>query len=161
LSIAEVLALTVRDAFSFFRGRTRVQRRLKVLKDVGLDYLTLGQPASTLSGGESQRLKLASFLSRASRARTLFVVDEPTTGLHPADVVRLLDCLGQLLAAGHSLVVIEHNLDFIRNADYLIDLGPGAGAAGGRVIATGTPEEIARVADSITGRFLATSLRDG
>jgi len=154
LSIAEVLALTVRDAFSFFRGRTRLQRRLKVLKDVGLDYITLGQPANTLSGGESQRLKLASFLSRASRARTLFIVDEPTTGLHPADVARLIDCLGQLLAGGHSVIVIEHNLDFIRSADYVIDLGPGAGAAGGRIVATGIPEEISRVADSITGQFL-------
>ncbi len=155
LSIAEVLALTVRDAFTFFRGRTRLQRKLKVLKDVGLDYITLGQPANTLSGGESQRLKLASFLSRASRARTLFVVDEPTTGLHPADIARLIDCLGQLLAAGHSVIVIEHNLDFIRSADSVIDLGPGAGAAGGRIIATGTPEEVSHVPDSVTGRFLA------
>ncbi len=155
LSIAEVLALTVRDAFSFFRGRTRLQRRLKVLKDVGLAYITLGQPADTLSGGESQRLKLASFLSHASRSRTLFVVDEPTTGLHPSDVARLVDCFGQLLAGGHSLIVIEHNLDFIRSADYVIDLGPGAGSGGSRIIAAGTPEEISRTAGSITGRFLA------
>lgn len=155
LSIAEVLGLTVREAFSFFRGRTRLQRRLKALKDAGLDYITLGQPADTLSGGESQRLKLASFLSRASRSRTLFIVDEPTTGLHPADVARLVDCFGQLLAGGHSLVVIEHNLDLIRCADYIVDLGPGAGAAGGRIVATGTPEEIAQAAGSATGRFLA------
>lgn len=154
-SIAEVLALTVSDAFSFFRGRTRLQRRLKVLKDVGLGYLTLGQPADTLSGGESQRLKLAAFLSRAARARTLFLIDEPTTGLHPADVSRLVDCLGQIIAGGHSLVVIEHNLDFIRHADYVIDLGPEAGAAGGRIVATGTPEDIARAGASITGRYLA------
>jgi len=154
LSIAEVLALTVRDAFSFFRGRTRLQRRLKVLKDVGLDYITLGQPANTLSGGDVSLKKLTSFLSRTSRARTLFIVDEPTTGLHPADVARLIDCLGQLLAGGHSVIVIEHNLDFIRSADYVIDLGPGAGAAGGRIVATGIPEEISRVADSITGQFL-------
>ncbi len=157
LSIAEVLALTVRDAFPFFRGRTRLQRRLKVLKDVGLDYVTLGQPADTLSGGESQRLKLAALLSRAGRARTLFIVEEPTTGLHPADVARLLDCLGQLLAGGHSLIVVEHNLDMIRSADYVVDLGPGAGPAGGRLVAAGTPEEIARVPESITGRFLSTS----
>jgi excinuclease ABC subunit A len=155
LSIAEVLGLTVRDAFPFFRGRTRLQRRLKVLRDVGLDYITLGQPASTLSGGESQRLKLAAFLSRSSRARTLFIVDEPTVGLHPADVARLLDCLGQILAGGHSLIVIEHNLDFVQSADYVIDLGPGPGSAGGRVVATGTPAEIARVPESVTGRFLA------
>jgi excinuclease ABC subunit A len=160
LSIAEVLALTVRDAFPFFRGRTRLQRRLKVLKDVGLDYITLGQPANTLSGGESQRLKLAAFLARASRSRTLFVVDEPTSGLHPADVARLMDGLGQILAGGHSLIVIEHNLDFLRSADYLIDLGPGAGPAGGRIIAAGTPEEIARVPESITGMFLEEELSE-
>jgi excinuclease ABC subunit A len=154
LSIADVLNLTVRDAFPFFRGRTRLQRRLKVLKDVGLDYITLGQPADTLSGGESQRLKLAAFLSRAGRARTLFIVDEPTTGLHPADIARLIDCLGQLLAGGHSLIVIEHNLDFIRAADYVIDLGPGAGPGGGQLVAGGTPEEIARVPQSVTGRYL-------
>ncbi len=154
LSIADVLALTVRDAFGFFRGRTRVQRRLKVLKDAGLDYITLGQPAGTLSGGESQRLKLAAFLARARRSRTLMLIDEPTAGLHPADVARLIDCLGQILAAGHSLVVIEHNLDFIRCADHVIDLGPGAGAAGGKIVATGTPDEIAANSASITGRFL-------
>jgi excinuclease ABC subunit A len=154
LSVAEVLGLTVRDAFPFFRGRTRLQRRLKVLRDVGLDYITLGQPANTLSGGESQRLKVAAFLSRASRARTLFIVDEPTVGLHPADIARLLDCLGQILAGGHSLIVIEHNLDFVKSADYVIDLGPGAGAAGGRIVAVGTPDEIARVPESVTGRFL-------
>jgi excinuclease ABC subunit A len=154
LSIAEVLGLTARDAFTFFRGRTRLQRRLKLLKDVGLDYITLGQSADTLSGGESQRLKLATFLARGSRERTLFIVDEPTTGLHPADIAKLLDCLGQILAGGHSLIVIEHNLDFLRSADHLIDLGPGAGPVGGQVVATGTPAEIARVPESITGRFL-------
>jgi excinuclease ABC subunit A len=161
MSIAEVLALTIRDAFTFFRGRTRLQRRLKVLKDVGLDYITLGQPADTLSGGESQRLKLAAFLSRPSRSRTLFIVDEPTTGLHPADVARLMDCLRQILAGGHSLIAIEHDLDFLGNADYLIDLGPGSGPAGGRIVAAGTPDEIARVPESITGRFLeeASGLR--
>jgi excinuclease ABC subunit A len=154
LSVADVLALTVRDAFGFFRGRTRVQRRLKVLKDAGLDYVTLGQAAATLSGGESQRLKLAAFLARARRSRTLMLIDEPTAGLHPADVARLIDCLGQIVAAGHSLVVIEHNLDFIRCADHVIDLGPGAGAAGGKIVATGTPDEIAANPASITGRFL-------
>ena len=155
LSIAEVLGLTVREAFGFFRGRSRLQRRLKILKDVGLDYIALGQPADTLSGGESQRLKLAAFLSRAGRSRTLFIVDEPTTGLHQADIAHLLDCLGTIIAGGHSLVVIEHNLDFIRRADYVIDLGPDAGTAGGRVVAAGTPEDIARAPDSITSRFLA------
>jgi excinuclease ABC subunit A len=155
LTIADVLGLSVRDAFSFFRGRHRLQRRLKVLTDVGLDYIKLGQPADTLSGGESQRLKLAAFLSRSARARTLFIIDEPTTGLHPADVVRLIDCLGQIAASGHSVIVIEHDLDFIRSADYLIDLGPEAGPAGGQIVATGTPADVARVAASVTGRFLA------
>jgi excinuclease ABC subunit A len=154
LSIADVLGLTVRDAFSFFRGRTCIQRRLKVLRDAGLDYITLGQPADTLSGGESQRLKLAAFLARASRSRTLILMDEPTAGLHPADIVRLVDCLGQVLAAGHSLVVIEHNLDFIRCGDHIIELGPGAGAEGGRLVAAGRPEEIAGDRTSIIGPFL-------
>lgn len=155
LSIAEVLGLSARDAFSFFRGQHRLQRRLKMLADVGLDYITLGQPADTLSGGESQRLKLAAFLSRSARSRTLFVIDEPTTGLHPADVARLIDCLGQIAAGGHSLVVIEHDIDFICSADYLIDVGPEAGPAGGQIVAKGTPAEVARVPESVTGRFLA------
>jgi excinuclease ABC subunit A len=154
LTIAEVLALTAQDAFSFFRGRTRIQRRLKHMKDVGLEYLQLGQPAQTLSGGESQRLKLAALLARGVRARTLIVLEEPTTGLHRHDVNRLLDCWNQLLAAGHSLVVIEHNLEVIRAADYVIDLGPDSGDAGGQVIAAGPPEAIAGVRASKTGRFL-------
>jgi excinuclease ABC subunit A len=156
LSITEVLALTAQEAFAFFRGRTRIQRRLKSLKDAGLEYLQLGQPARTLSGGESQRLKLAAFLARRTRARTLIVLEEPTTGLHPRDIGRLLDCWNVLLAAGHSLVVIEHNLEVIASADYVIDLGPGAGAAGGRVVATGPPERIAAAPESVTGRFLKT-----
>lgn len=155
-TIAEVLAMTIREAFPFFRGRSRLQRRLKYLKDVGLDYLTLGQPAATLSGGESQRLKLAAALARGSRSRTLFLFDEPTAGLHPADVAKLLECLRALLAGGHSLIVIEHNLDVLRTADYIIDLGPGAGPDGGRIVAQGTPDDIAQSPDSITGRFLET-----
>jgi excinuclease ABC subunit A len=155
LTVAEVLGLTVSEAFTFFRGRHRLQRRLKMLKDVGLEYITLGQPADTLSGGESQRLKLAAFLSHGRRTRTLFIIDEPTTGLHPADVARLLDCLAQITSAGHSLIVIEHNLDFIRCADYLIDIGPEAGVAGGQVVATGTPADVAGNPRSITGRVLA------
>jgi excinuclease ABC subunit A len=157
LSIAEVLGLSARDAVSFFRGQHRLQRRLKMLTDVGLDYITLGQPADTLSGGESQRLKLAAFLSRSARSSTLFIIDEPTTGLHPADVVKLIECLGQMAANGHSLIVIEHDLHFIRCADYLIDLGPEAGPDGGEIVATGTPAEVARVPASVTGRFLAIS----
>jgi excinuclease ABC subunit A len=157
-NIAEVLAMTAREAFGFFRGQKKVQARLKQLIDVGLDYLQLGQPANTLSAGEAQRLKLAAHLSEASRSRTLFILDEPTTGLHFADVVTLLDAFEALLSVGHSLIVIEHNLQLMRAADYIIDLGPGAGEEGGRVIATGTPEEVANCPDSHTGKCLAESL---
>jgi excinuclease ABC subunit A len=154
-NIADVLAMTVREAFSFFRGQPKVQSRLKHLIDVGLEYLQLGQPATTLSAGESQRLKLAAHLSEASKSRTLFLLDEPTTGLHFSDVVTLLDCFEALLSVGHSLIVVEHNLQLMRAADYLIDLGPGAGEDGGRIVAQGTPEQIAGHPTSLTGRFLA------
>jgi len=157
-NIAEVLDMTAREAFSFFRGSRKVQHGLKRVIDVGLDYLRLGQPANTLSGGESQRLKLASHLSGAKRGRCLFLLDEPTTGLHFADIVQLLDCFESLLSVGHSLIVIEHNLQVIREADYLIDLGPGAAEEGGRIVATGTPEEVARCEESVTGRFLTGEL---
>jgi excinuclease ABC subunit A len=157
-NIAEVLELTVREAFAFFRGQPKVQGKLKQLMDVGLDYLRLGQPANTLSSGESQRLKLAGYLSEAKRNRTLFLLDEPTAGLHPADVVQLLDCFDALLAVGHSLVIVEHNLQLMRAADYLIDLGPGAGDTGGQIVAQGTPEEVAACPQSITGRYLAATL---
>jgi len=153
-NIADVLELTVREAFAFFRGQTKVQAKLKRLLDVGLDYLRLGQGANTLSTGEAQRLKLASYMSHAKRSRTLFILDEPTTGLHFSDVIRLLDCFDTLLSVGHSLIVVEHNLQLIKAADYLIDLGPGAAAAGGEVVAAGTPEEVAKVRASATGRFL-------
>jgi len=157
-NIADVLDMTVREAFMFFRGQEKVQTRLKRLMDVGLDYLRLGQPANTLSGGEAQRLKLAAYLSSNKRGRCLFILDEPTTGLHFADIVQLLDCFEALLALGHSLLVIEHNLHLIRTADYLIDLGPGAAEAGGNIVAQGTPEQVARVRESITGRYLAELL---
>jgi excinuclease ABC subunit A len=150
--------MTVREAFGFFRGQPKVQARLKQLIDVGLDYLQLGQPANTLSAGEAQRLKLAAHLSEASRSRTLFLLDEPTTGLHPADVVTLLDCFEALLSVGHSLIVVEHNLQLMRAADYIIDLGPGAGEAGGRIVVQGTPEEVALSPDSATGQHLAATL---
>ncbi|MCE9527703.1 MAG: excinuclease ABC subunit UvrA [Planctomycetales bacterium] len=153
-SIAEVLEMTAREAFSFFRGQPKVQGRLKQLMDVGLDYLRLGQPAPTLSTGEAQRLKLAAYLSEASRSRTLFLLDEPTTGLHFADIVKLLDCFDALLSVGHSLIIVEHNLQLMRSADYLIDLGPGAGDDGGRIVVQGTPEEVAACEESVTGRFL-------
>ena len=145
-------------AFGFFRGQPKVQARLKRLIDVGLDYVQLGQGANTLSSGEAQRLKLAGYLSGARRNRTLFLLDEPTTGLHFADVVTLLDCFEALLAVGHSLIVVEHNLQLMKAADYLIDLGPGAADLGGRVVAKGTPEEVAACAESVTGTFLAEAL---
>jgi len=165
-NIAEVLELTAREAFGFFRNRPKVQARLRPLIDVGLDYVRLGQPASTLSGGESQRLKLASFLSStpgaitraAGKSHTVFLLDEPTTGLHPADTVKLLDALNSLLILGHSMIVIEHSPDVMACADWIIDLGPGAGDAGGRVVAEGTPEDVAK-ADTPTGLVLAGLLR--
>ncbi len=135
-----------------------MQTALKKLIDVGLDYLRLGQPANTLSGGEAQRLKLAGYMSSARRSRTLFILDEPTTGLHFFDVVQLLDCFEALLAVGHSLIVVEHNLQVMKAADYIIDLGPGAAADGGRIVAQGTPEFVSRNPDSITGRYLAQAL---
>ncbi|MFO0902797.1 MAG: excinuclease ABC subunit UvrA [Pirellulales bacterium] len=157
-NIAEVLDMTARSAFSFFRGQPKVQLRLKQLIDVGLDYLRLGQPANTLSAGEAQRLKLAAYLSSATRRRTLFLLDEPTTGLHFADIVQLQDCFDALLNVGHSLIVVEHNVQIMRAADYIIDLGPGAADAGGRVVTHGTPERVARCRESATGRILAEAL---
>ncbi len=158
-NIAEVLDMTVREAFTFFRGRPKVQARLKRLIDVGLDYLRLGQPANTLSGGEAQRLKLAAYMSSAKRGRCLFLLDEPTTGLHFADIVQLLDCFDALLAVGHSLIVVEHNLQVIKAADYIIDLGPGAADEGGRVVVQGTPEMVANHPTSVTGRYLRSVLQ--
>jgi excinuclease ABC subunit A len=160
-NIAEVLEMTVREAFTFFRGRAKVQARLKRLIDVGLDYVRLGQPANTLSGGEAQRLKLAGYMSGAKRGRSLFLLDEPTTGLHFSDIVQLLDCFDALLAVGHSLIVIEHNLQLMKAADYLIDLGPDAADEGGTVVAKGTPEMVAHAPASVTGRFLAEIFRNG
>lgn len=160
-NIAEVLDMTVREATSFFRGHPNLLARLRPLVDVGLDYLQLGQPANTLSGGESQRLKLAGYLTTAKRRRTLFILDEPTTGLHFADIVQLLDCFEALLQAGHSLIVVEHNIQMMKAADFIIDLGPGAGAEGGCLVVAGTPEEVAACPHSITGQYLRESLRAG
>lgn len=157
-NIAEVLAMTVREATSFFRGSGKVQQKLKVLSDVGLEYLQLGQAATTLSAGESQRLKLAAHLVAASPRRTLFLLDEPTTGLHTSDIVKLLDAFDALLANGHSLIIVEHNIHMMAVADYLIDLGPGAAQRGGRVVACGTPEEVAQSKESVTGRYLKMEL---
>ncbi len=154
-NIADVLEMTVREAFTFFRGSTKVQAKLKRLIDVGLDYVRLGQPANTLSGGEAQRLKLAGYISQKRRGRCLFLLDEPTTGLHFSDVAQLLDCFEALLAVGHSLIVVEHNMQLIQAADYIIDIGPGAADEGGQVVATGSPEAISNQAGSVTGQFLA------
>jgi excinuclease ABC subunit A len=153
--IAEVLDMTAREAFTFFRGQRKVQAKLKLLLDVGLDYVRLGQPATTLSGGEAQRLKLAGHLATKRRGRSLFLLDEPTTGLHFSDIVQLVDCFDALIEVGHSLVIVEHNLQLMKAADWLIDLGPGAAEDGGRIIATGTPEEVAACEASATGRILA------
>jgi len=157
-NIADVLEMTVREAFGFFRGQAKVQAKLKQLMDVGLDYLRLGQPANTLSAGEAQRLKLAAYLSAAGRHRTLFILDEPTTGLHFADIVQLLDCFDALLNVGHSLIVVEHNVHVMKAADYVIDMGPGPGDAGGQIVAHGTPEKVASSPDSTSARWLSAAL---
>jgi excinuclease ABC subunit A len=154
-SIADVLEMSVEEAVVFFENVPKIARRLRTLHDVGLDYIRLGQPATTLSGGEAQRVKLATELSKVATGDTLYILDEPTTGLHFADVQRLLDVLGRLVDAGNTVVVIEHNLDVIKTADRLIDLGPEGGEEGGEVIAVGTPEEVAAVEGSYTGRFLS------
>jgi excinuclease ABC subunit A len=153
-NIADVLEMSVEEAVEFFENVPKIARRLRTLHDVGLDYIRLGQPATTLSGGEAQRVKLATELSKVATGDTLYILDEPTTGLHFADVQRLLDVLGRLVDAGNTVVVIEHNLDVIKTADHLIDLGPEGGEEGGEVVATGTPEEVAAAAGSYTGRFL-------
>jgi excinuclease ABC subunit A len=154
-SIADVLEMSVEEAVVFFENVPKIARRLRTLHDVGLDYIRLGQAATTLSGGEAQRVKLATELSKVATGDTLYILDEPTTGLHFADVQRLLEVLGRLVDAGNTVVVIEHNLDVIKTADRLVDLGPDGGEEGGEVIATGTPEEVAAVEASHTGRFLA------
>lgn len=157
-NIAEVLEMTVAEAFTFFRGSRGIQNKLKHLKEVGLDYIRLGQPANTLSGGEAQRLKLASFMSSARKERCLFILDEPTTGLHFSDIVQLQDCFNALISIGHSLIVVEHNIQMMKFADYVIDIGPGAADLGGQIVAKGTPEEICRCPESITGKFLKEAL---
>ncbi len=154
-NIADVLEMSVEEGVEFFENVPKIARRLRTLHDVGLDYIRLGQPATTLSGGEAQRIKLATELSKVATGDTLYILDEPTTGLHFADVQRLLDVLGRLVDAGNSIVVIEHNLDVIKTADWLVDLGPEGGEEGGEIVATGTPEEVAAVKGSYTGRFLA------
>ena len=153
-NISEVLDMTIDEAVDFFANVPRIARKLKIIQDVGLGYIKLGQPATTLSGGEAQRVKLATELSRRSTGKTLYILDEPTTGLHTADIHKLLDILQRLVAGGDTVVVIEHNLDVIKTADYIIDLGPEGGDKGGTVVATGRPEDIVKVPESYTGKFL-------
>ncbi|HWQ89255.1 MAG TPA: excinuclease ABC subunit UvrA, partial [Desulfitobacteriaceae bacterium] len=152
--IADILDMTVDEAAEFFSAVPRIARKIQTLQDVGLGYIHLGQPATTLSGGEAQRIKLATELSRRSSGKTIYILDEPTTGLHMADVDRLLQVLHRLVDAGNTVLVIEHNLDVIKTADYLIDLGPEGGNRGGEIIAAGTPEEVAACSQSYTGQFL-------
>ena len=153
-TIADVLEMSVEEALAFFSKIPKIRRRLQTLHDVGLDYMTLGQPATTLSGGEVQRVKLAAERCKVSTGRTLYILDEPTTGLHFADIEKLLETLQRLVDGGNTMLVIEHNLDVIKQADYLVDLGPEGGEAGGEVVAVGTPEEVAQVPESYTGQFL-------
>ncbi len=157
-NINDVLNMTVREALMFFRDINKIANRLRVLDDVGLGYLRLGQSATTLSGGEAQRIKLASFLSKRTAAKTLYIFDEPTTGLHFDDINKLLAAFRTLVEAGGSLLVIEHNLDVIKTADHIIDLGPDGGDRGGQLVATGTPQDIIQAPDSHTGRFLKMHL---
>ena len=153
-SISDVLEMTIEEATEFFKNIPRIANKLQVLMDVGLGYIKMGQPATTLSGGEAQRIKLATELSRRSTGRTLYILDEPTTGLHTADIHKLLGILQRLVEGGDSVVVIEHNLDVIKTADYIVDLGPEGGDKGGTIVAQGTPEEIVKVKSSFTGKFL-------
>ena len=153
-NISEVLDMTVEDALLFFENIPGIKRKLQTLFDVGLGYIRLGQPATTLSGGEAQRVKLASELHRRQTGKTFYILDEPTTGLHFEDVRQLLVVLQRLVDAGNTVLVIEHNLDVIKSADHLVDLGPEGGARGGTVVAEGTPEHVATVKESYTGRFL-------
>ena len=157
-TISDVLDMTVAEANEFFANIPAIARKLQTICDVGLGYIKLGQPATTFSGGEAQRIKLATELARVSTGKTMYILDEPTTGLHHADVKRLLDILNRLVDGGNSMVIIEHNLDVIKNADWLIDMGPEGGAAGGQVVATGTPEQIAKNPASWTGKYLAKIL---
>jgi excinuclease ABC subunit A len=157
-SIAEVLDMTVGEALEFLANVPSIRDKLQTLHDVGLDYIHLGQSATTLSGGEAQRIKLAKELSRRATGRTLYILDEPTTGLHFDDIKRLLAVLSRLVDSGNTVVVIEHNLDVIKTADHVIDLGPEGGDLGGRVVAVGSPEEVARTPGSPTGEFLRTLL---
>jgi excinuclease ABC subunit A len=157
-SIADILDMTVEQAADFLGAIPRIKNKLQTLLEVGLGYITLGQAATTLSGGEAQRVKLAKELSRRATGRTIYILDEPTTGLHFDDIRKLLEVLHRLVDTGNSIVIIEHNLDVIKTADWIIDLGPEGGNLGGEIVATGTPEQVAKITKSWTGRFLRKML---
>ena len=157
-NIYEVLEMTVDEALPFFENIPKIYARLKTLYDVGLGYVKLGQSSTTLSGGEAQRVKLATELAKRSTGSTIYILDEPTTGLHSADVHRLVEVLQRLVEVGNTVLIIEHNLDVIKTADYLIDLGPEGGSGGGEIVCTGTPEEVARCEASYTGHYLRKML---
>jgi excinuclease ABC subunit A len=159
-NIADVLDMRIEEALRFFTNHRRIRKIFQTLYDVGLGYMRLGQPSTTLSGGEAQRVKLSSELTKGSAAGTLYIMDEPTIGLHFADISRLLDVINRIVEKGGSFVVIEHHMDVIKTADWVIDLGPGGGEEGGTVMATGTPEDIARVSKSATGRYLVRVLNE-
>ena len=159
-NIAQVLDMTVTEALDYFKNQKRIEDKLQVLEDVGLGYIRLGQAATTLSGGEAQRIKLAAELSKKGTGRTMYILDEPTTGLHTADVHKLLQVLQRLVDSGNTVVVIEHNLDVIKSADWLIDLGPEGGDKGGTIVGVGTPEQLARNKNSYTGQYLKRVIDD-
>ena len=158
-NIYDVLEMTIEEGVAFFENIPKIKRKLETLFEVGLGYVKLGQPATTLSGGEAQRVKLAAELSKRSTGKTIYILDEPTTGLHSADVSRLLEVLEKLVDAGNTVLVIEHNLDVVKTADYIIDLGPEGGDEGGNIVCTGTPEQVAKCKQSYTGQFLAPMLK--
>ncbi|MGL4293322.1 MAG: ATP-binding cassette domain-containing protein, partial [Bacteroidales bacterium] len=159
-SIADVLDMTINQAVEFFENQPAILNKIKVLQDVGLGYIKLGQPSTTLSGGESQRVKLATELAKKDTGKTMYILDEPTTGLHFEDIRVLLGVLNRLVDRGNTVLVIEHNLDVIKSADYIIDMGPEGGQGGGRLLAAGTPEDICATADSFTIQFLREELKN-
>jgi excinuclease ABC subunit A len=158
-NISDVLNMTVHEGIEFFKNVPKVKRKLQTLADVGLGYIKIAQPSTTLSGGEAQRVKLATELSKRSTGKTVYILDEPTTGLHTDDVKKLIEVLNSFVNDGNTVLVIEHNLDVIKSADYIIDLGPEGGDRGGDILAVGTPEEVAKIEGSYTGQFLKTVLK--
>ena len=153
-NISDVLKMDVAEALVFFQNHSNIRRKLETLHKVGLDYMGLGQSSTTLSGGEAQRVKLSKELSKRSTGKTLYILDEPTTGLHFADIAKLIELLQELVEQGNTVLVIEHNLDMVKSTDYVVDLGPDGGDSGGEIIGIGTPEQIAKISDSETGKYL-------